>query len=735
MAPREGDFITENVRLVRLLGKGGMGSVWVARHESLDVDVAVKFVSPELLSDGDALVLERFRREAKLAAKIESPHVVRIFDHGVTKDGVPYIVMELLRGESVAERLVRTGRFAPKDAARVVKEVAAGLSRAHAMGVVHRDIKPHNVYLAKGSDGLEIVKILDFGIAKATSAAEELHKEVKTSSGVLIGTPQYMSPEQLMRAGPPDASADLWALAILAYELLTGKVPFLGETLAATLVAITRAQMTPPSTSVPEVPVSLDAFFARALAIDNDKRFPAATDLARAFEDAAGGVAPPPPVTTTTMTRPVISAPVPDDLSTAEFVARTQDKTAEQSVLLTESGPRSGPGVEFASTEVGLSKAATRSTKTAASEAVPASTGVAQRSDSASHSATLQSAGSTPPKKSSPMKLVVGLAAGVVVIGLAAFVAGQNMKKPVEPVASQTTVAPTGSAPIDPTASAPTNTPTVAPSASEAPPPKITIAPAFKKQVVKDGFVGDSKLWVPDFWISRDTEDAGKAYLAAVNACHARKMSLCTEAQFDRACATYSEVGQSASWTLTSDSGGFVVRGGEGGCATRTIVTTDDLDASRAAPCCTRSVSILTPPNFQQLRNTSNRITVYENNFNLGNGDRIAKDALSPVGFFEQKLDKDKLKDAVNWVSKTIRVVEDRCDIALVPRVGEGVWTAACTGLEFDLVNPDPSQNTHPDRLDVKGVKQVFHKFEFDPGGLLRDVRTWTHPRRLIMPE
>ena len=185
MEPREGDFISEKVRIVRLLGRGGMGSVWAARHESLDVDVAVKFVSKDLLAGGDALVVERFRREAKLAAKIDSPYVVRVFDHGVTKDQVPYIVMEMLRGESLAERIARLGRLAPGDAARIISEAANGLAAAHALGIVHRDVKPHNVFLARQPTGTEIAKILDFGIAKATNAGEEILKAVKTSSGVL----------------------------------------------------------------------------------------------------------------------------------------------------------------------------------------------------------------------------------------------------------------------------------------------------------------------------------------------------------------------------------------------------------------------------------------------------------------------------------------------------------------------------------------------------------------------
>jgi serine/threonine-protein kinase len=259
-----GARVSKSLVLVRLLGRGGMGSVWVARHEGLDRDVAVKFVSDELRRSGDDAVLARFSREAKLAAKIDSPHVVRVFDHGETDDGVPFIVMELLRGESLAERLARDARLSPRALADVVRQVARGLEDAHALGVVHRDIKPQNIFFASAADGTETVKIVDFGIAKSDAVTDAASSA--TSSGVIVGTPQYMSPEQLMRAGSPDRSADVWALAVVAYESLVGRPPFVGETLAATLVAITKSELEPPSSAVPGRPGGVDAFFGRAFA-------------------------------------------------------------------------------------------------------------------------------------------------------------------------------------------------------------------------------------------------------------------------------------------------------------------------------------------------------------------------------------------------------------------------------------------------------------------------------------
>ncbi len=282
-----GAQVTDNIRLVRLLGRGGMGSVWVARHTTLDVDVAVKFIAPELLNGGDPIVVTRFRREAQLAAKLDSPHVVRTLDHGVTDDGTPYIVMELLRGESLADRMARDGRVGARDAARIISEIATGLAVAHAAEIVHRDIKPHNIFLSTGPNRPMIAKVLDFGVAKATTNETQ---PLATSSGVLIGTPQYMSPEQLMRAGAVDSTADLWALSVTAYEMLVGTLPFRGETLAATLVAITRADLQPPSSVDTSLPTALDTWFRRALAIDPDRRFATASELAEAFEAAVLGV-------------------------------------------------------------------------------------------------------------------------------------------------------------------------------------------------------------------------------------------------------------------------------------------------------------------------------------------------------------------------------------------------------------------------------------------------------------
>jgi eukaryotic-like serine/threonine-protein kinase len=282
-----GLLVTQSVRLVRPLGEGGMGTVWVGEHLGLQTEVAVKFISPEL-SHGDPEIFERFQREARIAARIKSQHVVQVFDHGVMGDDTPFIVMELLQGSSLAEWLDLTNTVGVGDTAQIVTQVAGVLGKAHELDIVHRDIKPANIFLVDSEDAL-FVKVLDFGIAKETKVA---HGSLRTGTGVLVGTPDYMSPEQLLHAGPVDRQADLWGLAVVAYRAITGDCPFRGQTLAGVIVAITEGAFRPPSTLAPQpIPAALDAWFARALARDPGKRFATARELAETFQRAASAPA------------------------------------------------------------------------------------------------------------------------------------------------------------------------------------------------------------------------------------------------------------------------------------------------------------------------------------------------------------------------------------------------------------------------------------------------------------
>jgi serine/threonine protein kinase len=269
-------MVTANVRLTRPLGEGAMGCVWVAEHLTLRTDVAVKFISAQI-AGSDPQIMARFLQEASVAAQIKSPHVVQTFDQGVMGDGTPYIVMELLEGESLQEHLNRAGRVSLALAARILTQLSRALGRAHEIGVVHRDIKPDNIFLVPGDDG-PFCKILDFGIAKQTALPA---MGGLTSPGTMVGTPEYMSPEQVLSAKDVDFRADLWGLAVTVYHCITGELPFTAEALGQLCVKLLDGHFTPPSQLAAGIPATVDAWMTRALAR------PPAARVARAHARAA----------------------------------------------------------------------------------------------------------------------------------------------------------------------------------------------------------------------------------------------------------------------------------------------------------------------------------------------------------------------------------------------------------------------------------------------------------------
>jgi serine/threonine-protein kinase len=271
-----GRQITPYLKLARPLGAGGMGRVWVAEHQTLETEVAVKLLNPDLAQDEQWLA--RFRREAQSIARIDSAHVVRVFDRGVSDDGIPYIVMELLRGEDLRTRLERDHGLPLDEVALVVDQTCKALGRAHALGIVHRDIKPENIFLTQEGADL-FVKILDFGIAKRVSSKG---MDV-TDDHSVFGTPYYMSPEQALSTGGVDQRADLWALAVVAFQMLTGERPFVGATPGAIYVQIHAGNFGLPSELRRGLPASIDEWFKIALNRDIELRFKSAEELARAF--------------------------------------------------------------------------------------------------------------------------------------------------------------------------------------------------------------------------------------------------------------------------------------------------------------------------------------------------------------------------------------------------------------------------------------------------------------------
>jgi hypothetical protein len=273
--------IAERFRLTRQLGQGGMGSVWLATHLALDIPCAVKFIEGEIAQLPEAQA--RFEREAKAAAQLRSPHVVQILDHGVFQ-GTPYIAMELLDGEDFGKRLQRIGRMAPNDVLRIVGQVCRALTKAHGVGIVHRDLKPDNIFLVPDDDR-EIAKVLDFGIAKSTASGID---GSNTKTGAMLGTPYYMSPEQAQGIKAVDARSDLWSLAVIVFQALTGKLPFESEALGDLLVRIIVAPVPMPSHYVSDLPQSFDRWWEKASQRDPAQRFQSAREFGDALAMAFG---------------------------------------------------------------------------------------------------------------------------------------------------------------------------------------------------------------------------------------------------------------------------------------------------------------------------------------------------------------------------------------------------------------------------------------------------------------
>jgi eukaryotic-like serine/threonine-protein kinase len=282
MRPDKGLVVAGRYRLEQPLASGGMGSVWVATHLGLDARVAIKFMSEEIAASSSGRA--RFEREAKAAARLTSPHIVRATDYGL-EEAMPFMVMELLAGESLDAALKSRERLPPADAARILRQVTKGLAEAHAQGIIHRDLKPANIFLARVGDE-DIAKILDFGIAKETNKL--LVQDDDTKSGTILGSPQHMSPEQC-RGGVIDARSDLWSLGVVAFRIITGKRPFGGSNLADIVAKICVDPIPLPSEHVPELGTQFDAFFEKAFARNPTLRFQTARELADAFDEAAGG--------------------------------------------------------------------------------------------------------------------------------------------------------------------------------------------------------------------------------------------------------------------------------------------------------------------------------------------------------------------------------------------------------------------------------------------------------------
>ena len=279
-----GDLIAGKYEVERVLGEGGMGVVLAAHHRELDRKVAIKLLLPELAAVG--MAAERFRREARASARIRGEHVCQVIDVGSLDNGVPYMVMEYLEGHDLATELELRGKLPYAEAVSYVLQACDAVAAAHAEGVIHRDLKPANLFLERCADGSRRIKVLDFGVSKSLL---ETHSGASalTQTSNLLGSPLYMSPEQLDSAKGADARSDIWSLGVVLYELISGKTPFDGESIAQLVTAVLQATPRSLHEHTPDVPAQLEAVVERTLRRPREERFRNVAELALALKPFA----------------------------------------------------------------------------------------------------------------------------------------------------------------------------------------------------------------------------------------------------------------------------------------------------------------------------------------------------------------------------------------------------------------------------------------------------------------
>ncbi|MBX3274667.1 MAG: serine/threonine protein kinase [Sandaracinaceae bacterium] len=263
---RVGTLIADKYRLDAILGAGGMGVVFAGHHEWTSRDVAVKLLKPEYAQFADAV--HRFMQEARAAARLRTPHVVDVLDMGREQDGTVYMVLERLHGEPLSDRLERVGKLGVAEAVATLGPVMEALIQAHAAGIVHRDLKPDNIYLSVGPDDKVVPKLLDFGVAKVSAASKN------TTTGTMLGTPHYMSPEQVRGESDVGPPADIWSMGVVLYECLSGRLPYPGESTTGVLTSILINPPVPLSAVAPEVPPAVIDLVEMALRHDIADRPP-----------------------------------------------------------------------------------------------------------------------------------------------------------------------------------------------------------------------------------------------------------------------------------------------------------------------------------------------------------------------------------------------------------------------------------------------------------------------------
>ncbi|MET0595940.1 MAG: serine/threonine-protein kinase [Polyangiaceae bacterium] len=278
-----GQVVAGKYRIDSVIGEGGMGWVVVAYHLQLDTKVAIKLLKAELASNAEAV--ERFAREARAAVRITSPHVARVFDVGTLDSGAPYMVMEYLDGGDLASMIQKRGPLPIQEAVDYVLQACEAIAEAHAAGIVHRDLKPANLFCARRPDGTVIIKVLDFGISKLTGGAGAALNHTKTTA--IMGSPFYMSPEQMESTRGVDIRTDIWGLGVIIYELVTGRTPFEGQALPEVCLRVATQQPPPLRSLRMDAPAALELVILRCLEKDRDKRYGNIARLAVALRDFA----------------------------------------------------------------------------------------------------------------------------------------------------------------------------------------------------------------------------------------------------------------------------------------------------------------------------------------------------------------------------------------------------------------------------------------------------------------
>jgi len=288
--PLVGALLAERYEIIRRIGEGGMGAVYEARHSIIGKRVAIKVLLEKFLENEE--LIARLLQEARLASSIGHQNIVDVTDFGTTRDGRAFVVMEFLEGEPLSELIMRDAPLPVERSLAIVKQAASALAAAHAKGIVHRDVKPENVYLVRRGD-LDFVKVVDFGVSKAVRSREEAGSEWQrlTRTGAVLGTPLFMSPEQAGGSEDVDERADIWATALILYECLTGELPFRGNNYLGVVAQIQNKEVQPPSALRPElgIPPAVDRVLMRGLEKDRTRRYQRMADFERDMDRLLAG--------------------------------------------------------------------------------------------------------------------------------------------------------------------------------------------------------------------------------------------------------------------------------------------------------------------------------------------------------------------------------------------------------------------------------------------------------------